>query len=665
VRISATHISSIQDAFDYLLEHSGDRSASATPSGDASLAFASTSNSKMDINQNNAIGLLFSRGWRYAGKYRPLMLVYVLMFVCAMGFLLYEPYVIGRMLNDVQVDLAGGLGNGSKLLSDVGHYLLIILGISIGFWSFHGPARVLERFVAFQIRSSFKADLFKRITSLPIQWQREHHSGETIDKINRATIAISNFFQDSFELIYMILRLTGTLTILFCVMPVAGWSALAVTVLALATIALFDSVMNKQYDELNRKDNHVASALHDYVSNIISVITLRLELRTLAEVTRRIFASQSLFTHNAKLNELKWGVTSLMVSVMTISVMFWYVHSNLSAKHLILAGTFFTLFEYLRRIGESFYTFAAYYGVVVRQAADLRGADSINDVYNALDLSHNDSCLPAGWRELNVNQLNFTYEDEKHRTHHLKNVDLNLKKGSSIAFVGESGSGKSTLLTLLRGLQKPNSVEVSADGASLEQGLKHLAHATTLMPQDPEIFADTIRFNITFGMEATDEEIMTALKLARFDGVLSRLPLGLDTNIAEKGVNLSGGEKQRLALARGIFFAKDSDLILMDEPTSSVDTANERYIYSALMEHFSDRCLISSIHKLHLLELFDHIYVLANGEIVESGDFQTLVTKGGLLSRMWRNYQIGGDVQPGTGAAELEAAWSTEPLAVS
>ena len=629
--------------------------------------------------KKNAFVLLFSRGWQYAGRYRILMVVYVLMFVLAQCVQLVEPYVIGRMLNDVQIDLTGGLSTSAKsdkLFHDVCHYLFLILAISLGFWLFHGPARVIERFVAFEIRSNFKAELFKRITCLPVQWQREHHSGESIDKIIRATTAMSNFFQDTFEIIYMILSLAGTLIILFCFMPLAGWAALATTVIALVTIALFDKILDKQYDQLNTMDNRVASAVHDYVSNIVSVISLRLEKRTLDEVRRRVYASQKIFNSNSKLNEIKWAITSVLISVMTVVVMLWYVHNNLSAKHLILAGTFFALFEYLRRIGESFYTFAAYYGVVVRQAADLRGVDSINEAFAAFEALHSDqdkASLPSVWNEISVNKLRFTYEDEKHRSHHLENVCIDLKKGKSIAFVGESGSGKSTLMSLLRGLQKPESVEVYVDGEKLDQGLRHLAHSTTLMPQDPEIFADTIRFNITFGMEASDEEVMFALKCARFDGVLARLPLGLETNIAEKGVNLSGGEKQRLALARGIFFAKESSIILLDEPTSSVDTANERQIYSSLLKQFSDRCLISSIHKLHLLELFDVIYVLANGRVVESGSFETLLEDDGLLAEMWRNYQVSGgellysgvfaDGDVSVGIAELTS--STESAAIS
>jgi ABC-type multidrug transport system fused ATPase/permease subunit len=104
-------------------------------------------------------------------------------------------------------------------------------------------------------------------------------------------------------------------------------------------------------------------------------------------------------------------------------------------------------------------------------------------------------------------------------------------------------------------------------------------------------------------------------------------------------VNLSGGEKQRLALARGIYFSKDSDIVLLDEPTSSVDTPNERKIYATLLERYKSCCLVSSIHKLHLLELFDRIYVFDDGNIVESGDFKSLLQAGGPLAAIWREYQ--------------------------
>ncbi|HEY9712212.1 MAG TPA: ABC transporter ATP-binding protein, partial [Chroococcales cyanobacterium] len=466
--------------------------------------------------KNNAIVFLFSRGWQYAGRCRPLLVVYIIMFALAKGIELTEPYVIGRMLNDIQVDLGGGLGNTNKILSDVGRYLLLLGAISLGLWAMHGPARIIEQFVAFQIRSNFKSDLFRRLTCLPMRWQREHHSGESIDKINNATAAMSAFFQTTFWLVYMAVRITGTLAILFCLMPIAGWAAVFTTVLAIMTIALFDKVLGEQLCELNRKDNLVASAIHDYASNITSVITLRLEKRTFDEVRRRVFSSQRLFTKNAALTELKWAIISLQVTAVTLIVMFLYVHSNLSARHLILAGTFFTLFEYMRSLGVFYDAFANIYGTIDRQAAALRSVDTINEAYNASDLTESNADLSRSWKEIEVRNLNFTYEDEKCKSHHLNDLCIKLERGKSIAIVGESGSGKSTLLSVLRGLQKPESVEVTADGVKLPQDLRHLSHSTTLLPQDPEIFADTIRFNISFGVEADDDELMSVLQLSKF-----------------------------------------------------------------------------------------------------------------------------------------------------
>ena len=162
---------------------------------------------------------------------------------------------------------------------------------------------------------------------------------------------------------------------------------------------------------------------------------------------------------------------------------------------------------------------------------------------------------------------------------------------------------------------------MTCDGEVLPYGLHHINHHTTLIPQHPEIFSDSIRFNVTVGIPCSDDRVLEALRLARLDKVLQRLPNGLETNIAEKGVNLSGGERQRLALARGIFFEAEihSALVLLDEPTSSVDIANEQQIYQNLLDQFSDRCVLSALHKFHLLPLFDEVLVFEEGRLTHAG----------------------------------------------
>jgi ATP-binding cassette subfamily B protein len=593
----------------------------------------------LSILRSNPIFFLIERAWRYAAGYRKAILLYALLLAGATIVTLCEPYVIGRALNAVQADATGATKAGAKLWEAISVNLYLYFGIQVVFWLLHGPARVLERYCAFHIKAAYKQHLFSVVTHLPIQWHRRHHSGESIDKINRASVALGGFCEDSFEVIYMVLRLAGSLGVLFCFMPLAGWVAAATTVLAFGNIALWDRFLYKQYHQLNKSENHTASAIHDYVTNIGSVITLRLENRVLSEVKRRIFIPLALFRKNTIINECKWAVTTILIAIMITIVMLSYAHHVISTRQAILGGTFFSLFEYLRRIGDTFYQFAMVYGTVVRQSADVKSADSILD--EAQRKTFDDSSLPADWQSLQVRDLRFRYEDEKHRVHHLDDVNIELAPRRSIAVVGESGSGKSTLLSLLRGLQQPQNVSVSCNGKELRDGLAHLTAHTTLIPQDPEIFADTIRFNITFGLDADDSEVLRAVRLACFEPVLNRLSDGLDTNIAEKGVNLSGGEKQRLALARGIFFAKDSDILLLDEPTSSVDSVNERTIYTNLLREYSSKCIVSSIHKLHLLPLFDQVYVFRDGKLIEEGSFDELVNARGALSHMWTKYQAG------------------------
>lgn len=128
---------------------------------------------------------------------------------------------------------------------------------------------------------------------------------------------------------------------------------------------------------------------------------------------------------------------------------------------------------------------------------------------------------------------------------------------------------------------------------------------------------------------------MDNVRLARFDPVLARLPRGLETGTSEKGVNFSGGEQQRLALARGFFAASDSSIVLLDEPTSSVDPINERAIYDNLFHRFADRCVISSLHKLYLLPLFDEAYIFKDGSVLAHGTPKELTDPGGILHELW------------------------------
>jgi ABC-type bacteriocin/lantibiotic exporter with double-glycine peptidase domain len=260
--------------------------------------------------------------------------------------------------------------------------------------------------------------------------------------------------------------------------------------------------------------------------------------------------------------------------------------------------------------------------------------------YDTLVGEISEARLPAGWKELRFSGVSFQHDVAGKESAGVFDVNLTLERGMSYAIIGESGGGKSTLLSLLRGLNRAQAGSVYCDGTVVEDGLVAVSHHTTLIPQDPEVFADSVLKNVTMGIEAPVEKVLQAIDMAQFSAVLSQLPKGLETNIAEKGVSLSGGQKQRLALARGLFFAFDSDseIILMDESTSSVDGPTEEEIYRTLLKRFRSELIIATTHKLNLIPLFDEIIVMQAGRVIEKGSFSELLTAGGIFAAMWGRY---------------------------
>ncbi len=173
-------------------------------------------------------------GWHHAGKYRRLMLIYLFLFLVAQAIALTEPIVIGKLLNALQT--AAGLAGKAEQAADIEKarqevmfYLAIFAATQFGFWLFHGPGRIIERYAAFHIKVEYKSYLFAVLTSHPMQWHREHHSGDSIDKINKAANALWRFCDESFDLLYMVFRLVGAVIVLLWFMPWVGAAALAAT----------------------------------------------------------------------------------------------------------------------------------------------------------------------------------------------------------------------------------------------------------------------------------------------------------------------------------------------------------------------------------------------------------------------------------------------------
>jgi ABC-type multidrug transport system fused ATPase/permease subunit len=295
------------------------------------------------------------------------------------------------------------------------------------------------------------------------------------------------------------------------------------------------------------------------------------------------------------------------------------------------------LLGYVNQFTSVFQNVAGQYTSIIQYNTYVQGAAPITEAYNEKHRADTPYLLPEKWQRIDVRNLQFSHRgtyDKKIAPQSLHNLQLRIERGKKIALIGTSGSGKSTLLSLLRGLYTPEAgAEFLVDGKQLSLG--SLSDSVTLFPQEPEIFENTLAYNVTLGLSFSEEDIRKVCEGAHFTEVIEQLPDGLQTDIREKGVNLSGGQKQRLALARGILAAADSNLILLDEPTSSVDPKTEAQIYQKLFQTFSDKAIISSIHRLHLLPQFDYIYILHKGRIVGEGTFDQLIGENDAFRELW------------------------------
>lgn len=354
------------------------------------------------------------------------------------------------------------------------------------------------------------------------------------------------------------------------------------------------------------------------------------------------------FRKNTLINEWKWFVTDMMVGLIYVVVIVGYVWQHWVPGEVFLLGGLVTLAGYVERFTSVFHNVAYLYTDVVRYATDVKTALVIPAAYEAHHLPESQGTLPEDWKTIDIRGLSFHHHTELINTATpfkftagLNQINIHLERGKRIALVGESGSGKSTLLAILRGLYPPEpGYGIRINGTDQPEGIAVLSEHVTLFPQEPEIFENTIEYNITLGLSHTEEEINRICRQVHFTEVIEQLPKGLQSNIVEKGVNLSGGQKQRLALARGLFAARESEIVLLDEPTSSIDPKTELKIYHQLFQEFSDKVIVSSLHRLHLLKHFDYIYVMEKGDIVAEGKLESLLQGSEHFKELWKHQEI-------------------------
>jgi len=309
---------------------------------------------------------------------------------------------------------------------------------------------------------------------------------------------------------------------------------------------------------------------------------------------------------------------------MYIAMVGGYVYDNYVPGEVFLVGGLVTLIGYVNQFSNMLASFTMQYGQIVRFRSDLAAIDPIETAYTKLAVPSTEGKVDRAWDKLRIEGLNFSYGEDGAG---IFDVNLNLDRGKRIAIIGPSGSGKTTTLYALRGLYPPEQITLLFNDPTLHPASApaQLFEQTTLIPQAPEIFEDTLRNNLTMGLDRSAEELDNAIHRAVLKDVVEQAEDGLKTFLAEGGANLSGGQRQRLSIARGLLAADTSTLLLLDEPTSSLDPKTEILAYERIFAAYPDKTIVSTLHRLHLLRFFDYVYYMEEGRIAAEGTLEELL----------------------------------------
>ena len=532
-----------------------------------------------------------------------------------------------------------------EILPEPGRHHELLLWVFLGLMGFFlkdalNCARIIlnnhfEQRVIFDIRS----DLYQKLQRLPLRWFDGRRTGDIMTRVVEDVTAMERVLIDGIELgIVALIQLMAVGAVMYYTdLTVALWATLPVPFLVLGAW-IYTRDARDRYRGQRDAASDMNSLLHDNVSGISQIKTFTAEEREHAR-----FNAFSDKLRKASLRIMRWW--AFYSPGMSFAGMVGYALVLGFGGQAVMNGTMelgeLVLFFLLLSL---FYEPVSKLHQLNQMALSSRAAaDRVFEILDSKDEPHSEEgeALPEPvLGDVRLENVSFSYGAQPT----LQDVTLHAKPGETIALVGPTGAGKSTIVSLLCRFYEYDSGSITIDGHELNQTRKRsLRSALGYVTQEAFLFNGSVRENLLLAKPEADEtELWKALESARASGLVCELPDGLDTKVGERGVKLSGGEKQRLSIARALL--KDPPILLLDEATASVDSETERLIQEALDALMADRSAFVIAHRLSTIRNADRIYVLDQGTVVQEGTHRQLLAADGLYAELSRQaLLIGGE----------------------
>ncbi|MBO0341358.1 MAG: ABC transporter ATP-binding protein [Bacteroidota bacterium] len=503
--------------------------------------------------------------------------------------------------------------------------LLLAVGLILFLFLFKNIFNYLAMYFITFLRNGVLKDIrnkmYEKIMDLPISYFSEKKKGDVIARITSDVLEIQHSFLSILELI-----VREPLTILFTII-VMFLISVKLTIFVFIFIPIAGMIISRIGKSLKKKSDRVQKEQGEFLSiveetlgglRVIKAFNSESKFyNTFKNSTSRFFRFSNSLLNRQNLS----SPTSEFLGIVVFGVLLWFggrmvlLEGTLDAASFIsYMGLAFNILTPAKAISK------ASYGVKKGNAAAervLEILESENPIKN-IEGAEEKTDFTSG---IELNEVGFKYEDD----YVLKNFNLKVDKGKTVALVGQSGSGKSTVANLVTRFYDVNKGEILIDGTNIKNiTKKSLRGLMGLVTQDSILFNDSVKSNIALGKEnATMDEIMEAAKVANAHDFIMDLPNGYDTNIGDSGNKLSGGQKQRLSIARAVL--KNPPIMILDEATSALDTESERLVQDALEKMMQNRTSIVIAHRLSTIQNADSIVVMSKGEIVEQGNHEELM----------------------------------------